>query len=446
VNALAQAGDYRALVCVFLYGGNDASNTIVPAAGDYAGYQAGRGVLALPADTLLPIAPLNGDGRSWALHPGLTHVQQLFAQRKLALVCNVGSLVAPVTRADYRAGRAKLPPQLFSHSDQQVQWQTSVPDSESRVGWGGRTADILRSLNGNAQVSMSISLSGTNTFQVGRDVFQYQVGTGGSISLTEYRPVTPALTTDAYRQSRAIDAILARAHTNVFENAYRKTVRGAIDNDRLLVASLSAAPPIATAFPTTTLGRQLNMVARLIGIRAALGHRRQIFFCSAGGYDTHGNQLTDHARLLGELSAALGAFHAATVELGVEPNVTAFTASDFGRTFQTNGQGSDHGWGSHHLVMGGAVRGGAFYGRMPELVVNGPDDTSQGRWIPQVSVDEYSATLASWFGVSAADLPLVFPNIGRFQTTNLGFLGLGRPGARGSSGPGARGQGPGPRA
>ena len=423
VNALAQSADYRALVCVFLFGGNDANNTIVPAGGDYAAYQAGRGVLALPQADLLGITPSNGDGRSWALHPAMADARTLFEQRKLALVCNVGSLVAPVTRAEYRAGRAKLPPQLFSHSDQQVQWQTSVPDSDTRLGWGGRTADLLRSLNGNAQVSMSISLSGSNTFQVGRDVFQYQVGSTGSVRLSEYRPVSPVQTSDAYRQSRAIDAILARAHTNVFENAYRKTVRGAIDNDQLLVASLAAAPPLATVFPATTLGRQLTMAARLIAIRGALGHRRQIFFCSAGGYDTHGNQLSDQARLLGELSAALGAFHAATVELGVEPNVTAFTASDFGRTYQTNGQGSDHGWGSHHLVVGGAVRGGAFYGRMPDLVVNGPDDTSQGRWIPQVSVNEYSATLARWFGLSASDLPMVFPNIGRFRTTNLGFLG-----------------------
>ncbi len=423
VNALAQGADYRALVCVFLFGGNDANNMVVPAGGDYTAYQGGRGVLALPQADLLPIAPSNGDGRSWALHPSMGAVRTLFEQRRLALACNVGSLVAPVTRAEYRAGRAKLPPQLFSHSDQQVQWQTSVPDSNTRLGWGGRSADLLRSLNGNSQVSMSISLSGSNTFQVGRYVFQYQMGNTGSVSLTEYRPESPVLRTDAYRQSRAIDAILARAHRNIFENAYRKTMRGAIDLDRHLQSTLAAAPPLATAFPTTTLGRQLNMVARLIGVRAALGHRRQIFFCSTGGYDTHAAQVGDQARLLGELSAALAAFDQATIELGTGNSVTTFTASDFGRTYQTNGQGSDHGWGSHHLVMGGAVRGGAFYGRMPELVVNGPDDTSQGRWIPQVSVDEYSATLARWFGVGASDLPLVFPNIGRFQTTNLGFLG-----------------------
>jgi uncharacterized protein (DUF1501 family) len=189
------------------------------------------------------------------------------------------------------------------------------------------------------------------------------------------------------------------------------------------VASLAASSPLATVFPTTSLGRQLNMIARLIKIRQALGHQRQVFFCSAGGYDTHGSQITDQARLLGELSDALGAFYAATVELGVANDVTTFTGSDFGRTYQTNGVGSDHGWGAHHLVLGGAVLGGAFYGRMPELAVNGPDDTSQGRWIPQVSVDEYSATLARWFGVADTDMAMALPNIGRFATRNLGFLG-----------------------
>jgi uncharacterized protein (DUF1501 family) len=422
INALAQTSGYKALVCLFLYGGNDAGNMVVPTGAGYAAYQSGRGVIALPEIGLLPIAPSGGDGRTWALHPSMNEVRDLFEQRQLAVVCNVGTLVEPVTREGYRTRRAKLPPQLFSHSDQQVQWQTSVPDSPARIGWGGRTADLLRSLNGNAKVSMSISLAGTNTFQVGRDVFQYQVTSGGSISLSEYRPETPVSTSDSYRQSRAIDAILARTHANVFENAYRQTVRGAIDADRLLVSSLSASTPVSTVFPTTSLGRQLNMIARLIKIRQTLGHQRQIFFCSAGGYDTHGTQLTDQARLLGELSDALGAFHAATVELGVAGDVTTFTGSDFGRTYQTNGAGSDHGWGSHHLVMGGAVRGGTFYGRMPELAVNGPDDTSQGRWIPQVSVDEYSATLARWFGVSDGDLPLVLPNIGRFATRNLGFL------------------------
>jgi uncharacterized protein (DUF1501 family) len=418
INAAAQsAPDYKALVCLFLFGGNDACNMVVPAGADHAAYATSRGVLALPQDGLLAITPATSDGRSWALHPSLAEVRDLFAQRRLAVVANVGSLVAPVTRADYLANRASLPPQLFSHSDQQVQWQTSVPAGDGRTGWGGRTADLLRSLNGTSRVSMSISVAGTNRFQVGAEVFQYQVSTSGSISLSGYRPPP---STDA--QSRAIDRILQRAHTNIFENAYRDVVRSAIDTDQLLVSALAAAPALATVFPTTSLGSQLRMIARLIGVRRQLGHNRQIFFCSVGGYDTHTGQLTSQANLFRELSQALSAFDAATAELGVADRVTTFTASDFGRTYATNGQGSDHGWGGHQLVMGAAVEGGDVYGRMPVLAIDGPDDTRQGRWIPTTSVDEYSATLARWFGVSDADLRVVLPNLGRFTTTGLGFL------------------------
>jgi uncharacterized protein (DUF1501 family) len=419
INAAAQtAPDYKALVCLFLFGGNDACNMIVPRGADYPSYASGRGGLALPDTSILPISPLTGDGRAWGLHPSLPELQSLFDQRRLAIVANVGTLVAPVTRADYLAGRAALPPQLFSHSDQQVQWQTSVPDGDGRTGWGGRTADLLRSLNSTSRVSMSISVSGTNRFQVGRDVFQYQVSSNGSISLGGYQP---APSTDA--QSRAIDRILARTYTNIFENAYRGVVRNAIDSDLQLRDALNRAPALTTVFPATSLGNQMRMIARTIGVREALGHTRQIFFCSSGGYDTHGGQLTSHANLLTELGQAMAAFHAATVELGVAERVTTFTASDFGRTYATNGAGSDHGWGSHHLVIGGAVRGGDIYGVMPVLAVNGPDDTRQGRWIPTTSVDQYSATLARWFGVGQGDLSLVLPNLGRFAAANLGFLG-----------------------
>jgi uncharacterized protein (DUF1501 family) len=195
-----------------------------------------------------------------------------------------------------------------------------------------------------------------------------------------------------------------------------------VESETRLRQAIDAAPTLATAFPDSSLGSQLETVARLVAARGTLGHRRQIFFCSSGGYDTHGNQLGSHAALLGELSAALAAFSDATVELGVAGQVTAFTASDFGRTLLGNGSGSDHGWGSHHIVVGGAVRGGRLYGRYPELRVSGPDDTEDGRWIPSTSVDEYSATLGRWFGVSASDLPLVFPNLGRFATPDLGFL------------------------
>ena len=419
------AGDFKALVCVFLYGGNDSDNMIVARGPGYAGYAAARGGLALPQASLLPITPIGGDGRQWGLHPRMTGAQSLFTQQKLAVVGNVGPLLAPVTRNEYLAGTATLPPQLFSHSDQTTHWQTGIPDQPARNGWGGRTADLLNSLNNNAQVSMSISLAGNNTFQIGNNVTQYQVSPGGSIGLGWYYDGNEW----NHPPSTAIRSLIARSYGNLFQKGYRDVLQRALDQDRLLSSALENAPQIQTAFPETELGDQLRMIARLISVREALGLRRQIYFCAAGGYDTHDGQVGDtatlgpHADLLGELSGALSAFYASTVELGVASDVTAFTASDFGRTFASNGEGSDHGWGAHHLVVGGAVSGGRIYGQMPTLAVDGPDDSGDGRWIPKVSVDEYSATLASWFGLSNSDLSLVFPNLGRFDNPDLGFLG-----------------------
>jgi uncharacterized protein (DUF1501 family) len=419
VEAAAEvAGDYRALVCVFLYGGNDGNNMVVPRDADtYQQYAAARGSLAVPLDAVLPLSAPDRDGRAYGLHPSMAGLQGLFEGGRLAILGNVGPLVEPITRAEYQNRSRGVPRSLFSHSDQQVLWQTSIADGHAGTGWGGRTADLLRSLNDNAQVSMSISLGGTNTFQVGRDVFQYQVGTTGPVALARY--AAPPSTDP---ESRALDRLLALEHANIFEHAYRGIVRRAIDNEQMLRGALAAAPALATAFPASRLGGQLRMAAQLIGIRDAIGQRRQIFFCATGGYDTHALQANDHPTLLRELSEALTAFQAALTELGVDGSVTTFTASDFGRTLASNGSGSDHGWGNHHLILGGAVRGQAFYGRFPVLAVNGPDDVGQGRWIPTTSVDEYSATLARWFGVAPGRLADVLPNIGRFATPDLGFL------------------------
>lgn len=419
-------GDFKALVCVFLYGGNDSNNVLVPRGTDYGAYAAARSSLALPQDSLRPIAPLSGgDGRQWGLHPNLPGLQNLFNAQRLALVANVGPLVAPVTRAEYLAGTAALPPQLFSHSDQTMHWQTAIPDQPGRSGWGGRTADLLHTLNTNAQVAMSMSLAGNNTFQIGTAVTQYQVSSEGSIGLGWYYDGNEW----NHPPSIAIRKLMARSYGNLFQKGYRDVFQRALDQDRVLAGALEAAPPLATVFPDTDLGAQLRMIARLISVREALGLRRQIFFCAADGYDLHDSQIGasalvgPHADLLAELDGALSAFYAATAELGVASSVTAFTASDFGRTYISNGEGSDHGWGAHHFVVGGAVSGGRFYGQVPALAVDGPDDSGDGRWIPTISVDEYSATLARWFGVSASDLGLVFPNLGRFDTPDLGFLG-----------------------
>lgn len=432
IAAAAPVADYKTLVCVFLYGGNDGNNLIVPSqAGDHAQYAAARAALALPQSALLPLNPLAppsgdpGDSRAWGLHPSLPGMQGLFNSGKAALVANVGPLVAPVTREEFLSHTAAVPPQLFSHSDQTVHWQTSLPDQPARTGWGGRAADLLQSLNENARISMSISVAGTNTFQVGNVVTQYQVSPEGPVGLTSYVPADQG----ADAASNALRALLGRGYSNLFERGYSGIFSRALDSQELLSGALAGAPVIATAFPQTDLGIQLQMIAKLVSVREALGLRRQVFFCAAQGYDTHGGQIGNsaldgaHADLLGELDGALAAFDAAMTELNVADSVTAFTASDFGRTYVSNGDGSDHGWGSHHFVLGGAVQGGRIYGQVPTLAVNGPNDAGEGRWIPTTSVDEYSATLARWFGVASSDLPLVLPNLGRFAAPDLGFMG-----------------------
>jgi uncharacterized protein (DUF1501 family) len=412
-------GDYKALVCVFLYGGNDSNNLLVPYdVADYAGYSSVRQGLALPRNTLLPITLLaGGDGRQWSLHPSMGGLQALFAQQKMALLANVGPLVAPVTQADYNNGTAALPPQLFSHSDQTTHWQTSIPDQQPTTGWGGRVADLLRGLNGTAQISMCMSLAGSNTFEVGNVVTEFQVSQSGSIGLNGYTtdPADPA--------SNALRSLLTASYGNLFETGYRDILKRAVDNDLLLQSALANLPPLTTQFPNTDLGAQLSTIAKLVQARQTLAQQRQVFFCATGGFDTHSGQIAPHAQLLQEVSDALSAFYAATVEMQVQNSVTAFTASDFGRTFLSNGDGSDHGWGSHHLIVGGSVLGGRLYGRVPTLAIDGPDDTGDGRWIPTTSVDEYSATLARWFGVSATDMATIFPNLGRFVSPNLGFMG-----------------------
>jgi uncharacterized protein (DUF1501 family) len=428
----AATSDYRALVCLFLNGGNDANNLIVPIGpgpasdpSSYAAYAAARSNLALPQTGLLPITPATTDGRSWALHAAVPELQSLFNSGKAAILANVGTLVYPTTKAQYTTASVPLPRQLFSHNDQQVQWQTSVPDKPSTTGWGGRLADLANTFNASNEISMSISLSGTNYFQVGRNVSQYAVTTNGAIS---FNGNAAATSVDGVRY-RAQRDLFAQTQGNLFDTAFAGITDGAITNADLLNSTLSRSPAVTTVFPNNNIGNQMRMIARLIAAAPNLGLKRQVFFVQLGGWDTHAAQLTNatptsgaHANLLAQVSQAVNAFYNATVELGIPDQVTTFTSSDFGRTYRSNGDGSDHGWGNHQFIIGGAVKGREMYGRMPTLTVNGPDDTAQGRWIPTTSVDEYAATLATWFGVSPTDLPVVLPNIGRFAKPNLGFL------------------------
>ena len=418
--------DYRALVCLFLAGGNDANNVVVPS--DSTGYNAyaqGRGALALPKDSLLALAPRTPDGRTFALHPSMPELRELFGVGRLAILANVGTLVVPTTKAQFQGKTVPLPNALFSHNDQQVQWQSSLPDSKLFTsGWGGRLADLTNAFNENNKISMSISLAGQNSFQVGKAVTQYAVSPNGAIQPNGGGGNIGALRVKARQE------LLGTADENLFETAFAGLTSDAVTDSAMLSSVLGKEAPFKTVFPTSNLGQQLRMIARLAALAPTLGLRRQVFFARVGGWDLHDHQVVAgatatgaHAKLLADVSQSLAAFSNATDELGIADQVTTFTASDFGRTWTTNGDGSDHGWGSHHFVMGGAVKGGDIYGRMPDFAINGPDDTGRGRWIPSTSVDEYNATLAMWFGVKASDLPVVLPNIGRFAKPNLGFMG-----------------------
>ena len=443
--AVAQSNivDYKALVCIFLSGGNDSNNLILPTIqAEYDNYAAIRTpVLAIPQSSILPISPLNSDGHEYGFHPGCPEMQTLFGEGKLATLFNTGTLLYPLTRAQYQSGALQKPPQLFSHADQVTQWQTSIPDRPPVTGWGGRCADLMASVQPGAPISLSVTLGGANTFEVGNAISQYSVSTGGAIALSG---VSGA-------RLSALTNILGLPYPNMQAQAYAGVAKHSIDTGALLnnaIAATNAANYWTVPFPGTitpptgglafssSLGPQLKMIARLIeaGSRSVanggFGMKRQIFFCQVGGYDLHTNQtpgpgqttVGSHANLLSELSQCFLPFQRAMEQLSLSQNVTAFTASDFGRTFPSNGQGSDHGWGSHHLILGGAVKGQRTYGKFPTLAINGPDDTSTGRWIPTTAVDQYFATLATWFGVDNGNLATVFPNIGRFSTPSIGFL------------------------
>jgi uncharacterized protein (DUF1501 family) len=409
-------------VCVFLFGGNDGNNTVIPyGVTDHAAYAAGRGVLAIPRDQLAAtrLAPANTGGREFALHPAMTRLAALFGSGSAAVVANVGPLVQPVTKAQWDAGSVPVPPNLFSHADQQSQWQIGTVDSAVRTGWGGRLVDLYYPQN-TTGIASCISTAGRSTFLNGQTATGFSISANGRFGFDFYESDTA---TDPV--SVAFREILTTARAHLFEQAFVDTLKGSIDTQRLFNQAINDAPPLATAFPQSSLGNQLSTVARMIAARTTLGVKRQAFFVTLGGFDTHGgDQPYDQANLLGEVSDAIGAFHDATVELGVANQVTTFTQSDFGRDHPANGNGgSDHGWGNHHLVVGGAVQGNRMYGTFPTLLVNGPDDSGGGRWIPTTSVDQYSATMARWFGVDASEMTLVAPNIGRFATADLGFLG-----------------------
>lgn len=491
INSAAADGlptDYKALICLFLYGGHDANNMLVmrdDTATEYQLYATHRKGLSIPRANLISLNPIAGgnppagDGgtHNYGLHPNMQGLADLFngystssgTKRKAALLCNVGTLVQPITRAQYYANPRliPIPQQLFSHNDQVIQWQTSISDRDSPTGWGGRMADLLNAAN-TGTVSMNISLSGINTFEVGKDVNVYISNTSGPIGLDTGTSNGVSLTTAngstgplVALNNSLIPAPATAPQLNLYEKAYAETTKRGIDAFNSVNSAIAATSasnyfttPFTFMYPTTYGGtpvstssglmNQLKMVARLIAGRNTLGHKRQIFFVSVGGYDLHDTQVqvtdsTDplgtnplwgpHAKLMAEISQCIWAFQKAMDQLhdngnmGATDKVTLFTASDFGRTFPMNGTyGSDHGWGNHHIIVGDDVIGGQFKGTFPRYSLSTGDDTTTGRWIPRTSVDEYAATLAKWYGVSSANMNQVLPNLYRFVNPDLGFM------------------------
>jgi uncharacterized protein (DUF1501 family) len=405
-------GDYKALVCLFLSGGNDSFNMLVPTTtGEYNAYAAARSGLALPKDTLLQITPTNLGGRTLGINPAMPELRDLFNGGKLSFVSNVGSLVRPTTLADYRANRYR-PVSLYSHADQIKQWQTCMPDKRTAIGWGGRVADIIKSLNAPNQVSMNISLSGQSVFLTGENSFTYTINSAGATALTGYSP-TQVNNLTAVRTSAA-DSVLEADYRSLFEKSYGESSRDAIDAYYDFTLALSGST-LTTPIPAgNSLASNMAMIARTAAAHTKFGARRQVFFVSIGGWDTHNEVVATQANLLRTVSVAVDTFWKALGEFGLQNNVTLFSASDFGRTLKSNGNGSDHAWGGNHFVLGGAVKGGHVLGNKdqgyyPDMQNIATIDTGQGRLIPGVAVDEYARDLLSWFGVSNGDMDYVLP-------------------------------------
>jgi uncharacterized protein (DUF1501 family) len=418
--AAAQSNeDYRALVCVFLFGGNDQTSTVVPFdSGEFSAMTKARGSIARPAADFISLGNVaSQSNRSFAIAKELSPLADLYSKRKLAIVANVGPMYDQLTKAQYNAGTAGVPPQLFSHNDQQSVWQSSGVEG-STVGWGGRFGDLLASKNGNNSLFTSISANGTAVFLYGNKVQQFQIDSGGPATVSSLDRLYGSNDAGA-----ALREIITASPSPLFESHLGEVTRRSLKANQTLRDVLNLTTPLATKFDdNNSLAKQLRMVARLISVRKSLGMGRQVFFVGMGGFDSHSGLVKDLPGLHIKVADAMASFYAATFEMGIDNLVTTFTASDFGRTLTSNGDGSDHGWGGHQFVMGGAVKGGTIVGSYPTVALGTAEDLGRGRLLPTTSTSQFAATLGSWFGVPDGSLADALPHINKFSVKNLGLF------------------------
>ncbi|HEY2394446.1 MAG TPA: DUF1501 domain-containing protein [Rudaea sp.] len=433
------ASDYKALVCLFMVGGNDSFNLLIPSdATRYAVYNTSRSGppplgMAIDQNTLIPVHPttLDSAGDTYGLHPSCSDLATLFNDGNLAFVVNAGTVLEPTTKTLYQTPGTPLPPQLFSHADQQGQWQYGQPQQNGTVGWAGLVADRLSVLNPGMTIPMSISLNGQNRLQAGQSVQPYSVTSSGPVGLGGYNGSIGAA------KMNALSDLLGQTYPDPLSRNYQSTLKNSLDWYQTLNTALKGATDVSANFPAkgvNSVADAMQEIAKIISVRTALGAKRQIFFVSFGSFDTHDGQLdtnTGQPHLFATISQALGSFYAATKQLGVENSVTSFTFSEFARTLNSNGDGTDHAWGGIQLAVGGSVLGKKLYsapmasghGYFPDQTLDGPDCLARGQMIPSVSCDQYSATLAKWLGVDSCDIGTIFPYVGAFPTADLGFLG-----------------------
>jgi uncharacterized protein (DUF1501 family) len=416
--AAQTVGDYRALVCVFLFGGNDQTSTVVPFdSAEFSALSAARGNIARPAADFVSLGTVASQAnRSFALAKELSPLAGLYAQRKLSIVANVGPMYTPLNKAQFNAGAAGVPPQLFSHNDQQSVWQSSGVEGAT-VGWGGRFGDLLASNNGSNPIFTSVSVNGTAVFLYGNTVQQFQIDSGGPATVSSLQRLYSSTQAGA-----ALRQIISANPGSLFESHLGEVTRRSLSANQTLTDALQATPLTTVFNESNSLAKQLKMVARLISARQSLGMQRQVFFVGMGGFDHHNGLLSGLPGLHTQVAEAMASFYAATVEMGVANQVTTFTASEFGRTLTSNGDGSDHGWGGHQFVMGGAVRGGTIVGSYPSAALGTAEDLGRGRLLPTTSTSQFAATLGSWFGVPAGSLGDALPYINNFSVKDLGLF------------------------